>query len=102
MAACKASSLHLNSFHIPSRVVVGQIMSSMSLSEPAKMLLLGSLLAKQRIISNNAKSFLKEMILRRDPRLARVLAQFEDKTANDAEFLENIHELIRTYLFPLK
>lgn len=77
-------------------------MSSMSLSEPAKMLLLGSLLAKQRIISNNAKSFLKEMILRRDPRLARVLAQFEDKTANDAEFLENIHELIRTYLFPLK
>ena len=69
----------------------------MSLSEPAKMLLLGSLLAKQRIISNNAKAFLKEMILRRDPRLARVLAQFEDKTANDAEFLENIHELIRTY-----
>ena len=69
----------------------------MSLSEPAKMLLLGSLLAKQRIISNNAKSFLKEMILRRDPRLARVLAQFEDKTANDAEFLENIHELIRKY-----
>lgn len=70
----------------------------MSLSEPAKMLLLGSLLARQRIISNNAKSFLKEMILRRDPRLARVLAQFEDKSANDAEFLENIHELIRTCL----
>jgi hypothetical protein len=71
---------------------------SISLSEPAKMLLLGSLLAKQRIISNNAKAFLKEMILRRDPRLARVLSQFEDKTANDAEFLENIHELISKYI----
>ena len=37
----------------------------MSLTEPAKLLLLTALLSKDRIISNNGKSFLKELILRR-------------------------------------
>lgn len=53
-----------------------------------------ALLAKDRIISNNGKAFLKELILRRDPRLSTLLQRFESKSAADSEFLEKIHELI--------
>jgi SAM-dependent methyltransferase len=66
-----------------------------SLSEAGKLLLLCSLLAKQGTISNNAKSFLKEMILRRDGKLAAILAPFEHQTDADVGFLEQLHELIR-------
>ena len=69
---------------------------SKPISEPGKMLLLVSLLAKQRVISNNSKAFLKELILRRDTRLTRILAQFESKSSKDGEFLEELHDLIRT------
>eukprot|EP01031_Cornospumella_fuschlensis_P034472 gene34472-41734_t len=66
-----------------------------TLTEPAKCLLLVSLLTKDHIISNNGKSFLKELILRRDPRLTPLISAFEEKqTAGDVNFLEKIHELI--------
>lgn len=65
------------------------------LTQPAKQLLLASLLAQDRIISNNGKAFLKELILRRDPRLASLLRKFESKEAGDSLFLEQIHELIQ-------
>ena len=71
-------------------------MSAKPISEPGKMLLLASLLAKQRVISNNGKSFLKELVLRRDTRLPRILAQFENKSSKDSDFLEGLHDLIRT------
>jgi hypothetical protein len=64
------------------------------LNEPGKLLLLSSLLAKQRIISNNAKAFFKELILRRDPRLASIMTEFESKSSGDALFMQQIHELI--------
>jgi hypothetical protein len=50
-----------------------------TLTEPAKLLLLASLLAKDRIITENGKAFLKELILRRDPRLLSLLNTFETK-----------------------
>ena len=65
------------------------------LNEPAKLLLLVSLLAKDHIISNNGKAFLKELVLRRDPRLASLVRKFESKNIVDSEFLEQIHELIQ-------
>jgi SAM-dependent methyltransferase len=64
------------------------------LTEPAKHLLLVALLAQDKIISNNGKSFLKELILRRDPRVQKLLTQFESKETGDASFLEQIHFLI--------
>jgi SAM-dependent methyltransferase len=65
-----------------------------SLTEPAKHLLLVALLTSDRIISNNGKAFLKELILRRDPRIATLLHKFESKEAGDATFLQQIHQLI--------
>lgn len=65
-----------------------------SLTEPAKLLLLCTLLAKDRIISCNSRSFLKELVLRRDARLASVLERFESRCTADATFLETLHELI--------
>jgi hypothetical protein len=35
-----------------------------------------------------------DLILRRDPRLKPLIDKFENKAANDASFLENLHELI--------
>ncbi len=64
------------------------------LSEPAKLLLLATLLAKQGTITNNAKSFLKEMVLRRDMKLSALMAKFESKDEADVEFLEQLHEII--------
>ena len=69
--------------------------SADQLNEPAKLLLLVSLLSKDHIISNNGKSFLKELVLRRDPRLASLIRKFESKDIVDSEFLERIHELIQ-------
>jgi hypothetical protein len=65
------------------------------LAEPAKLLLLASILAKDRAISNNGKAFLKELILRRDPRLISLLKKFEATETQNAEFLEQIHNLIK-------
>ena len=70
-------------------------MSNQSLSEGGKCLLLISLLAKQKTISNNAKSFLKEMVLRRDTKLSKMLSEFEKKSEPDIQFLEKLHEMIR-------
>ena len=69
--------------------------STNNLAEPAKLLLLASILAKDRAISNNGKAFLKELILRRDPRLIKLLKKFETTESHNAEFLEQIHNLIR-------
>ena len=71
----------------------------MELSEPARLLLLASLLATDKIISNNGKAFLKEMVLRRDPRLGALLSRFEDRETVDATFIDNVHEIIRKYSF---
>eukprot|EP00605_Chrysophyceae_sp_TOSAG23-4_P003035 GSChrysophyteH1.ASY1.ANO1.3340.1 assembled CDS len=70
-------------------------MSNQSLSESGKCLLLISLLAKQKTISNNAKSFLKEMVLRRDTKLSKMLSEFEKKSEPDIQFLEKLHDMIR-------
>ena len=66
------------------------------MSQPAKLLLLATLFAEDRVISNNGKAWLKELILRRDPRLDALLEQFESKAgaAADSVFLEQIHNLI--------
>ena len=64
------------------------------LSDPAKLLLLVSLLAKDRAISHNAKAFIKELVLRRDPRLQVLLDTFETKETSDGNFLEQLHDLI--------
>lgn len=64
------------------------------LLDPAKLFLLISLLSKDRKISHNGKSFMKELILRRDTRLSAVLANFEQQRMGDGQFLEAIHELI--------
>mmetsp|Transcript_6864 Transcript_6864/g.9220 ORF Transcript_6864/g.9220 Transcript_6864/m.9220 type:complete len:397 (+) Transcript_6864:49-1239(+) len=76
-------------------------MDNDSLTEPAKLLLLASLLAKDRIISNNGKAFLKELVLRKDKRLVELLRKFESKETGDAEFLEGIHKLIDEETFDL-
>eukprot|EP01033_Poteriospumella_lacustris_P004400 gene4400-3139_t len=65
-----------------------------SLTEPAKLLLLVTLLAKDKIISNNGKAFMKELILRRDPRLEPLIEKFESKDSVDMGFLEEVHNLI--------
>lgn len=67
----------------------------MSNPTPGKTLLLISLLAKDRAISNNGKAFLKELILRRDPRLGTLLSKFEAKDISDTSFMEGIHQLIQ-------
>ena len=67
---------------------------SSPLTEPAKLLLLTSLLTGDNIISNNARSFLKELILRRDARLIPLLQKFEAKDTGDGAFLEATHDLI--------
>lgn len=64
------------------------------ISEPAKSLLLASILAKQGTITNNAKAFLKELVLRRDNNLSAILARFQHKKERDADFLEQLHQLI--------
>jgi len=64
------------------------------LGVPAKLLLLAALLKNDRIISNNGKSFLKELILRRDSRLDGLLNKFEYKRSGDSSFLEMLHDLI--------
>jgi len=72
-----------------------------SLTEPAKLLLLASLLAKDRIITENGKAFLKELILRRDPRLLLLLQAFETKDTQDAAFLDTIYRLIEEEAYRL-
>ena len=67
----------------------------MSLSGPAKQLLLGSLLANDGIISKNGKCFLKELVLRRDPRLGELMDEFDELEEGDASFIEKIHNLIK-------
>ena len=67
-----------------------------SLSEPAKNLLLVSLLANDKIISSNGKAFLKELILRRDPNISDLLEKFEKKESGDSDFMEQLHTLIET------
>ena len=71
-------------------------MNTNSLSEPAKNLLLVSLLANDKIISNNGKAFLKELILRRDPKISDLLEKFENKESGDSSFMEKLHDLIET------
>lgn len=65
------------------------------LTEPGRLLLLAALLAGDRIISNNGKAFLKEMVLRRDPRLGSLLARFESVDTVDADFMEQVHAIIQ-------
>lgn len=66
---------------------------NLSLTEPAKLLLLASILAKDRMITLNGKAFFKELILRRDPRLHQLLESF-DTEGQDVRFLDKINDLI--------
>ena len=67
---------------------------SSGLTETGKLLLLVALLAKDGLISNNGKVFLKELVLKGDERLNDLLARFESKESMDSSFLENVHNLI--------
>ena len=64
------------------------------LSAPAKSLLLGTLLARDRVLSLNSKAFLKELVLRRDPRVTELLRRFEGSGGVDAGFLDSVHGLV--------
>ena len=64
------------------------------LTEPGKLLLLASVLARGGVISQNGKSWLKELILRRDARLTRLLEAFDDEGSQDVKFLDTINKLI--------
>lgn len=65
------------------------------MTEPAKLLLLASLLANDRIITNNGKAFLKELILSRNATLLELLRRFEDSSeAEDRGFLKALARLI--------
>jgi SAM-dependent methyltransferase len=64
------------------------------LTESAKLLLLASLLARDRVISNNGKAFLKELIIRKDPRVIDLLGSFETRGADDLQVLEQISDVI--------
>ncbi|CAM9418751.1 unnamed protein product [Ectocarpus sp. 4 AP-2014] len=65
-------------------------MVEMELSEPARLLLLASLLAKDGLISHNGKGFLKDLVLRRDEGLLKTFAGF----GSSPNFLEDLHDLI--------
>ncbi|CAM9131602.1 unnamed protein product [Ectocarpus fasciculatus] len=65
-------------------------MVEMELSEPARLLLLASLLAKDGLISHNGKGYLKDLILRRDEGLLKTFAGF----GSNPNFLEDLHGLI--------
>jgi len=67
---------------------------SSSLTAPAKLLLLASLLAKDGVITNNGKAFLKELILQKDPRLMELLERFDSQEGQDTAFLDTINDLI--------
>mmetsp|Transcript_22134 Transcript_22134/g.43586 ORF Transcript_22134/g.43586 Transcript_22134/m.43586 type:complete len:335 (+) Transcript_22134:86-1090(+) len=70
-------------------------MSDSRMTEPAKLLLLASILAKGRVISSNGKAFLKELILRRDPRLLSILASFDSNMdCKDSKFLDTLNSVI--------
>eukprot|EP00611_Tribonema_gayanum_P016316 TRINITY_DN2843_c0_g1_i2.p1 TRINITY_DN2843_c0_g1~~TRINITY_DN2843_c0_g1_i2.p1 ORF type:complete len:286 (-),score=110.51 TRINITY_DN2843_c0_g1_i2:255-1112(-) len=66
--------------------------SSANLSAPGKLLLLASLLARDRVISNNGKALLKDLTLRRDPRVLRLLNAFEE--GGDQDFVRQVHRLL--------
>lgn len=63
--------------------------------DPAKFYLLATLLAKDRVITNNGRALLKELILRRDKRLLMLLQDFERTHLSDV-FVNAIHALIET------
>ena len=64
------------------------------LSQPAKLLLLCTLLAKDGIITAKEKVFLKELVLRRDQRLAALLNKFESHSSTNSSFLEAVYSLV--------
>lgn len=67
------------------------------LAQPARLLLLVSMLAKNGTICANGKALLKELIVHGDPRSGLLLDVFEQDSAagaSDAAFLGTIHELI--------
>jgi hypothetical protein len=79
------------------RLVVAYMsgIEGVGMNAPTRLLLLAHLLAKDGIITNNGKSFLKEMVLRRDPRLSDLMDTFENSSMdNDMDFLEKVHDLI--------
>lgn len=51
-------------------------------------------MSKDRLISHNGKAYLKELILRRDPRLTSLLEEFLAKRISDNDFLQNVHQFI--------
>ena len=69
-------------------------MTDVSLTDPAKLLLLASILSKDRIITLNGKAFLKELILGQDPRLKEVIEAFDANDGRDTSFVSMIQKLI--------
>ena len=65
-----------------------------SLTDPAKLLLLASILSKDRIITLNGKAFLKELILGQDPRLKEVIEAFDSNDGKDTSFVGVVQKLI--------
>jgi len=73
-----------------------------SMTQPAKLLLLANILARGGVITQNGKAFLKELILKKDPRLLKVLTAFDSEEAHDPSFLNTINRLIGEVLAPPK
>ena len=65
----------------------------MSAEDPAKLYLLAALLVKDGVLSRNGRALFKELILRRDPRLAKLVAGF-GSDASDGAFVDAVHALV--------
>jgi len=75
---------------------------SFNLSDNGKLLLLVAFLSKDNLIPYNSSIFLKELILRRDPKVKFLLDRFESDTySGDSLFLEKLHNLIEEESFSL-
>jgi hypothetical protein len=69
--------------------------SAKEYTDAAKQFLLIATLARDRIISNNAKSFLKELAVQKDPKLKILLDRFVSETKDNNSFLMSLHSLIK-------
>ena len=60
---------------------------------PSKLYLLAALLCKDGVITRNGRALFKELIVRRDPRLERLMTDFQS-SAKDATFVDAVHALV--------
>ena len=69
--------------------------SSRGYTDAARQLLLIATLSRDKIISNNAKSFLKELAVQKDPKIKMLLEKFVSETKDNNAFLSSMHALVK-------